>query len=302
MTSTMAITATQVKTLRERTGAGMMDCKKALQETDGDIEAAIEVMRKSGVAKAAGKAGRIATEGVVAARADETGRRALLLEVNCETDFVAKDENFRGFVERLTVAALAAGATDPAAVSALPLPETAGNGRQTVEEARQELVARLGENIQLRRFTALEAATGRLGVYAHGARIAVAAEVATDDAALARDLCMHIAAAKPLYLAEADAPPQVVEKEKEILSAQAAQSGKPAAIVEKMVAGRLAKFLKEITLLGQPYVKEPEKTVGQWLRERGATALSFVRFEVGEGMEKKADDFAAEVKKQAGLA
>ncbi|MGI9228341.1 MAG: translation elongation factor Ts [Gammaproteobacteria bacterium] len=294
----MTITATLVRELRERTGAGMMDCKRALQETGGDIEAAIEAMRKSGIAKAAGKAGRIAAEGVITIKTDETGKQAMLLEVNCETDFVAKDESFLGFVGQLATTIVADAPADLDALSAMPLADGAG---KTVEEARQELVARLGENISIRRFTLVNANSGVLGSYIHGSRIGVVTELNTDNTGLAKDLSMHIAASRPLYITEQDVPQTVLDKERDILTAQAQTPDKSDDIIKKMVEGRLGKFLKEIALLGQPFVKEPDINVAKLLQDNAAEVLSFVRYEVGEGIEKKADNFAEEVMQQAGM-
>ena len=294
----MQITASMVKELRERTGAGMMDCKKALQETAGDIEAAIEAMRKSGVAKAAKKAGRIAAEGtiVVAAAADDS--RALVLEVNCETDFVARDENFQGFAHSLAEALLEQGDETPEAYAATSL----NGGAQAAEDARQELVTKLGENISVRRHARVQQSSGgALGIYVHGIRIGVVVDLSVDNADLAKDLAMHIAAASPLCVAEQDVPADVLAKERDIQLAQAAQSGKPDAIVEKMVSGRMRKFLQENTLLGQAFVKDPDVTIAALLKKHNAVVNDFVRYEVGEGLEKKEDNFAAEVMQQAGL-
>ena len=296
----MQITASMVKELRERTGAGMMDCKKALQETAGDIEAAIEAMRKSGVAKAAKKAGRIAAEGAIVVAVDEAGAAALLLEVNCETDFVARDENFRNFAQGLATALLEQG--DDAAAESATL-SLNGAGAQPVEAVRQELVSKLGENVSVRRHAGLRKSPGgALGIYVHGIRIGVIVALSTDDAVLAKDLAMHIAAANPLCVDEQEVPRDVLEKEREIQLAQAAQSGKPQAIIEKMVEGRVKKFLRESTLLGQAFVKDPDVTVAALLKKNNAAVTGFIRYEVGEGLEKKEDNFAAEVMQQAGLA
>jgi elongation factor Ts len=289
----MEITAGLVKELRERTGAGMMDCKKALQEADGDIEAAIEAMRKAGTAKAAKKAGRIAAEGVIVHRGAPGG--GVLLEVNCETDFVAKDSNFLSFAQSAAESALSRKPRDVEALLAMPL----GGGTSTVEEARQELVAKLGENIGVRRLVRVDADGGRLGAYVHGGRIGVLVLMSGGDDELARDVAMHVAASRPTCIAESEVPAELLRQEREIFAAQAAESGKPPEIVEKMVQGRLAKFVKEITLLGQPFVKDTEVTVGALLQKRGAGVKRFERIEVGEGMEKKVDNFAAEVMAQA---
>ena len=286
----MSITAAQVKELRERTGAGMMECKKALVETGGDIETAIEHLRKSGLAKADKKSGRVAAEGAVVQAGNET--HSVVVEINCETDFVAKDDNFRGFAEQ--VATLALQAEDVEALSAALM----ANG-QSVEETRQQLVAKLGENIQVRRLAHLKADQGVVASYIHGGRIGVLVGISGQDVELARDVAMHVAALNPAYRDIADVPAEAMEKEKEILIAQAADSGKPADIIEKMVSGRLRKHLADITLTGQPFVKDGEVTVGQLLKNKGATVQSFVRLAVGEGIEKEESDFAAEVMQQA---
>jgi len=285
----MSISAAQVKELRERTGAGMMECKKALVETGGDMDAAIEHLRKTGLAKADKKSDRVAAEGVIVMA--ESGNRAVLVEINCETDFVAKDDNFRRFADE--VAALALQADD---VEALNQAST-GSG-QSVDEARQQLIAKLGENIQVRRMAALET-QGTLGGYIHGGRIGVLVALDGGDAELARDLAMHVAALNPAYRDVEDVPGDVIESEKQVLVAQAEGSGKPPEIIEKMVSGRLNKHLAEITLTGQPFVKDSDVTVGKLLESNNARVEGFVRLEVGEGIEKKEGDFAAEVMEQA---
>ncbi len=289
----MAITAAMVKELRERTGAGMMECKKALTAADGDMEAAIEAMRKSGAAKAVKKAGRVAAEGQVVITLSDDLKKASIVEINCETDFVAKDESFNRFAQAVGKLALENGVTSVEALSALKL----DNG-QTVEEARQELVAKIGENIQIRRVTYIEATEGTLGSYRHGMKIGVVVEVAGGDQTLAKDIAMHIAASRPVCVDESQVPEDMLAKEKEIFAAQAAESGKPENIVEKMVTGRIKKYLKEITLLGQPFVKNPDQTIAQLLKDADARVLGFSRIEVGEGVEKKQEDFAAEVMAQ----
>ena len=288
----MTISATLVKDMRERTGLGMMECKRALEQAGGDIEAAIEAVRTSGQAKADKKAGRVAAEGVVVVTAQAGAGAAV--EVNCETDFVAKDENFARFAEQVGALALAHGPADAAALGALPM-----DGK-TVDETRAELVARIGENIQLRRCVRLGAGDGeRVGAYRHGTRIAVLVRLAGGSDELAKDLAMHIAASRPLCVSEADIPAEVLERERRIYDAQAAESGKPADIRAKMVEGRVRKYAAEVTLLGQPFVKDPETTVDKLVKNAGARVLEFVRYEVGEGIEKRADDFVAEVMKQA---
>lgn len=287
----MQITASLVKQLRERTGAGMMDCKKALQAANGDIETAIREMRKSGAARAAAKAGRIAAEGII--RVHRDGAEVILLEINCETDFVARDENFLAFAERVAEA-IAAGS--PADVEALM---SLSRGGRTLTELRQELIARIGENISVRRFEKMSL-SGHIGAYQHGTRIGAVAELEGGDAALARDIAMHIAASRPVCVREDQVPPDLLAKEREIVQAQAGESGKPPAIIERIVTGRIEKFLKDITLLGQPFVKAPDRTVAALLAAAGANVKSFLRYEVGEGIEKKTGNFAEEVLAQAG--
>ncbi len=288
------ITAAMVKELRERTGSGMMECKKALTEAGGDIDAAIEQMRKSGLAKADKKAGRTAAEGKIAIKVSDDGKKAAIVEVNSETDFVAKNEDFLGFVDKVAQRALESGAATVEELLAIPIEE----GGPTIEEARRELVAKLGENINIRRLMQFATDTGKLACYLHGARIGVVVEYENGGEQLGKDIAMHIAASKPVCVAEQDVPAETLEKEKEIFAAQAESSGKPAEIIEKMVEGRLRKFLKEITLLGQPFVKDPDLSVEQLLKNEGATVVRFVRFEVGEGIEKEEADFAEEVMAQ----
>jgi elongation factor Ts len=284
----MAVTAALVKELRERTGAGMLDCKKALVETDGDVELAIENMRKSGQAKAAKKAGRIAAEGVILTKVDSG--KATMLELNCETDFVARDEGFLAFGNQILDIASANGINDIDTLNAADL-----NGA-TVAETRDTLVAKIGENISPRRVLHVEG--DNLGAYVHGGRIGVIAILNGGDEDLAKDVAMHVAAASPQFVKPEDVPADVVEKEKEIQVEIAVQSGKPADIAEKMVVGRMKKFTGEISLTGQPFVKDPSTSVGDLLKSKGADVVNFVRFEVGEGIEKKSEDFAAEVAAQ----
>lgn len=285
----MAVTASLVKELRERTGAGMMECKKALVETDGDLDAAIENLRKSGLAKADKKAGRVAAEGKIVIAED--GSNAVLVEVNCETDFVAKDDNFLGFANLVAAEALALGSTD---VTALMAREVDG---ESLESRRQALVSKIGENIQVRRIERLENAGG-VGSYVHGGRIGVLVAVDGGDEDLAKDIAMHVAALNPAFANVEDVPAEVLAKEKEILVAQAQDSGKPADIIEKMVEGRLRKHLAEITLVGQPFVKDGDVTVGKLLDQKGASVKGFTRLAVGEGIEKKEENFAEEVMQQ----
>jgi len=286
----MAISAPMVKELRERTGAGMMECKKALVETDGDIETAIEHLRKSGQAKADKKSSRIAAEGVVVVKMN--GSKAVVIEVNSETDFVAKDDNFLMFVNAVADAALASGQVDVISFAG----DSLADG-QTVEGARTELVNKVGENISVRRIAQISH-EGPISHYIHGAKIAAIVALEGGDEELARDVAMHIAATNPNCIDETGVPAETLENERRILTEQAQDSGKPPEIIEKMVNGRVAKFLKEITLLGQPFVKDPDVTVGKLLDTAGAKVVSFTRFEVGEGIEKKVENFADEVKKQ----
>lgn len=290
----MQITASMVKELRERTGSGMMECKKALQEAGGDIDVAIENMRKSGLAKADKKSGRVAAEGRVVIEINADGKSAAVVEVNCETDFVSGGDDFLSFVTSVAKTALANQPADIAALSEMTL----DGASETVEEVRKAMVAKIGENIQLRRFELLNTEEGTFGSYLHGTRMGVLVEMSDGNDELIKDIAMHIAASNPLCVNESDVPADVLEKEKEILRAQALESGKPADIVEKMLTGRIRKYLAEITLLGQSFVKDPDKTVETLLSENGATVNRFVRFEVGEGIEKKQENFADEVMAQ----
>ncbi|MBB1126391.1 translation elongation factor Ts [Thiospirillum jenense] len=290
----MAITAGLVKELRERTGAGMMECKAALVETNGDIEAAIEAMRKSGQAKAAKKAGRTAADGVIAVRVTADGKRAVLVEINSETDFVAKDANFTAFANTVAECALACDAADAEALAVQPL-----DSGMTVDAARAALISKIGENIQVRRLVRFDQAEGVCHHYSHGNRIGVVIELVGGDAALGRDVAMHIAASNPLCVSAEQVPAELLDKEREIFRAQAADSGKPASIMEKMVEGRIRKYLEEVTLLGQHFVKNPDQTVADLLKQAGARVVRFARLEVGEGIAKKTEDFAAEVQAQA---
>jgi len=289
----MAITAALVKELRERTGSGMMECKKALVEVDGDIDAAIELMRKSGAAKADKKAGRVAAEGLVVFKASADGKSAAMVEVNCETDFVTKGDDFLNFSAAVAQVTLDQKPTDIDALLALNM----GDG-ETVANATKNLIAKVGENMNVRRFVC-KTTDGVLGCYLHGGRIGVLVELQGGDEALAKDIAMHVAASNPACVSDADVDPELIEKEKAIFVAQAAESGKPPEIVEKMVGGRIKKFLKEITLTGQPFVKDPDQTVEQLLKAAGATVVAFDRMEVGEGIEKKVENFAEEVMAQA---
>jgi len=287
----MAVTAAMVKELRERTGAGMMECKNALVDAGGDMDAAVEAMRKSGLAKADKKASRVAAEGKVIQALSADGKQAVMVEVNSETDFVAKDGNFNTFAEAVAQIALDA---NPADIDALL---AADHNGATVEEARQALIAKIGENIQVRRFVRSET-DGQLGAYVHGGKIGVLVEIDGGDPELAHDIALHIAAMNPEFISDADVPADVMAKEKEILIAQAADSGKPPEIIEKMVSGRLRKHLAGITLLGQPFVKDGDLTVGKLLKQKNATVKGFQRLVVGEGIEKKQENFAEEVMQQ----
>jgi len=287
----MNISAALVKQLRERTGAGMMECKKALVETGGDMEAAVELMRKTGLAQADKKAGRVAAEGLVRVAVSGDGRRAAIVEVNCETDFVATGEDFGGFAQAVADKALTDSPADLDSLLSLDL------GGKSIEEVRRELIARIGENMNVRRFELIEA-QDRIGSYIHGTRIGVLVGLTGGDEELAKDVAMHVAASSPMCVSEADVPPETLAKEREILTEQARNEGKPEAIVDKMVEGRLRKYLATITLVGQPFVKDPDVTVGKLLSQHGASVTGFVRFEVGEGIEKKAENFAQEVMAQ----
>ncbi len=289
----MAISAALVKELRERTGSGMMECKKALVETDGDIDAAAELMRKQGLAKADKKAGRVAAEGRIVIETDPGSGRTVILEANCETDFVSGGDDFSEFAEAVAKAILAHAPADIEALDGVAL----ASG-ETVDEARRALIARIGENITLRRFRLIERGGDRVGNYLHGTRIGVVVDVSGGDEALARDLAMHIAASRPVCVTADEVPQEMLDKEREILVAQAQDSGKPPEIIDKMVEGRLRKFLGEITLYGQPYVKDPDLAVEKLLKQADARVLGFERYEVGEGIEKQEDNFAEEVMAQ----
>ncbi len=288
----MKITAALVKELRERTGAGMMECKKALVESEGNVEAAIEAMRKSGQAKAAKKAGRIAAEGLIVIQQDDN--HAAMVEVNSETDFVSKGDDFKDFCFAVATTVLR---ECPASLEALMTGPLADSDK-SVEDARKDLIGKIGENCNVRRFALLDTHEGNLGVYLHGSRIGVLVDIRNASDELAKDIAMHIAASRPLCVSTEQVSTEIVAKEKEIYAAQAASSGKPEHIVEKMVEGRLQKFLGEATLLGQPYVKDPDQKVAALLKAKGATVAHFERFEVGEGIEKKSENFADEVMHQ----
>ncbi len=290
------ITAGMVKELRELTGLGMMECKKALAEADGDLKAAEDLLRIRSGAKASKAAGRVAAEGVVAAYVSADGKTGALVEVNCETDFVGKNEDFVGFAKAIAQTVATTGTTDVVALSGLTLP-----GGSTIEDARKALVMKLGENMSVRRAVRIETA-GLLATYLHGARIGVMVDLQGGDEALGKDLAMHIAASKPLCVSAEQVDPALLARERDIYTAQAAESGKPADIVARMVEGRVAKYLAEVTLLGQDFVKDPEQKVEKLLKTRGAKVNAFHMFIVGEGIEKKSEDFAAEVAAAAGQA
>jgi elongation factor Ts len=292
----MSVKADAVRQLRERTGAGMMECKKALEETAGDLDAAAELMRKQGLAKADKKAAREAAEGVIVVERGADGRSAAMVEINCETDFVAREQDFRNFAADLGRLTLAGRLPDVPALLAAEL--AAG---ESVDARRRALVAKIGENISVRRCVVLES-SGLLGAYAHGSRIGVLVAIEGGTEQLAHDLAMHVAASNPRYISAAQVPPEVVAKEREILTEQSGKEGKSPEIVAKMVEGRLRKALNEIVLLGQPFVKDPEQTVEKLLKSAGATVLGFERYEVGAGIEKKPKDFVAEVMAQVSAA
>jgi elongation factor Ts len=290
----MAITAALVKELRDRTGAGMMDCKKALVETNADLEAAIDLMRASGAAKAAKKAGRVASEGLVNVTISDDNKQAAILEVNSETDFVTKGSAFIDFVDSLGRLALK---NKPESVESF-LGQKLDSG-ETVDEARENIIAKIGENISVRRVQIISTETGILGAYKHGDRIAVLTVLASQDSALAKDVAMHIAASRPECISEDQLSEELLEREKAIFIEQARESGKPDNIIEKMIVGRMKKFVNEVTLYGQSFVKNPDVTVGELVKSNNSKVESFVRYEVGEGIEKKEDNFVEEVMAQA---
>jgi elongation factor Ts len=290
------ISAGMVKELRERTSSGMMECKKALVEANGDMELAIENMRKAGLAKADKKSGRIAAEGIIGVKVSDDGKAVAIVDINCETDFVAKADDFVNFVNSVSVALLnAEGIETEEQLLAMPL-----EGGVTVDEMRRGLISKLGENITVRRFEKFKTTEGGTAAYLHGNKIGVIVELAMADQELGKDVAMHIAASKPVCVSEDQVSTETIEKEKEIFLAQQEDKikGKPVDIVEKMIAGRVSKFLGEVTLLGQPFIKDDKKTVGQLAKEKGNIIIRFSRFEVGEGIEKKEENFAEEVMAQ----
>jgi elongation factor Ts len=292
----MAVTAEAVKILRERTGAGMMECKKALVESNGDLDAAAEAMRKAGLAKADKKASRIAAEGVIVLERSADGKRAAIVEVNCETDFVAREKDFQTFANAVAKAVLERRPVDVAALG-----EQSIAGGQSIEETRRALIAKIGENISVRRFNIVEA-PAVVGAYLHGTRIGALVAMKTGDDAVAKDIAMHVAAINPARVTAAEVPAEEVAKEKGVYIEQAAQdpknAGKPRELLEKIVEGKVRKWLNEITLLGQPFVKDDKQSVEQYLKKAGGEVQSIVRYEVGAGIEKKQEDFAEEVRKQ----
>jgi len=290
----MSISAQMVMELRRRTGAGMMECKKFLTLADGDIEKAILEMRKAGQAKADKKADRIAAEGVIVALRSDDGHSAVLVEINSETDFVARDQSFTSFAERVAQTALKAETTDVAVLS----DATMHGDSHSVDEVRRQLVATLGENIQIRRIALLKSATGAVGFYLHGTRIGVLVALTTDNEQLAKDIAMHVAASSPLVITRDEVSSEAIQNEREVFMAQAKETGKPQDIIDRMIEGRIAKFVDEVSLLGQSFVKDPNKKVSQLLSEHATAVSAFMRLEVGEGIEKKEDNFVAEVMAQ----
>jgi elongation factor Ts len=286
----MTITASMVKELRDRTGAGMMECKKSLVEVNGDIDAAIELLRTSGQAKAEKKAGRVAADGRIEIKSNNSD--AVILEINSETDFVAKDENFINFSNSIINVLIKNNAKDLNMLN-----ESIISDGKTVEQARTNLIAKVGENISVRRFDRIEGSEN-LGLYSHGSRIGCIVSLSGGDENLAKDIAMHIAATNPICIDKNDAPRDLVDREKRIFSEQAASSGKPPEIIEKMIQGKMSKFLKEISLLGQSFVKDPDISVENLLKNANASIIQFIRYEVGEGIEKKKENFADEVMKQ----
>lgn len=293
----MAVSAAMVKELRERTGAGMMDCKKALDETQGDLDAAIEFLRVKGMAGADKKAGRVAAEGVIAIAISDDKKKAAIAEVNCETDFVAKGEDFQAFANGVAKVILAKGFTSVEDLEK----ETLESGK-TIDETRRALIAKIGENMQIRRVEIVETSNGEIGSYQHGEKIGVVVAMNNGNEALIRDVAMHVAATKPQAISADDVDQDMLNKEREILTDQAKESGKPMEIIEKMIDGRIRKYLEEITLLGQPFVKDPDQTVEKLLKANDASVTRFIRLEVGEGIEKEVLNFADEVAAAAAAA
>ncbi len=285
----MAITAGMVKELRERTGVGMMECKGALTETGGDMEKAVDLLRAKGMAKADKKAGRTAAEGTIAIVMSSDKKRAAIVEANCETDFVGKSDEFNEFANAAAQAALDSNATDIDSLLAAKMTDG-----KTVDERRRELIAKIGENMSIRRFEIIET-TGAIGTYRHGDKIGVVVNLEGGDEAFGKDLAMHVAASRPLAIDASGVDAETIERERAIAQTKADESGKPANIVEKMVEGAIRKFMEEVTLLSQPFVKDPDTTVGNLLKKNNVSVKHFVRLEVGEGIVKETVDFAAEV-------
>ncbi len=283
-----------IKSLRSQTGAGIMECKKALREAENNLDKAIEIMRKTGTLKAHKKSERIAAEGAIGLRLSDDSQVVTMLEVNCETDFVARDENFCQFVESVTQAALESKSQSVDEV----LAQTTAGG-EAVEAMRQQLVLKIGENVQLRRLVVLQAGNSKIGTYLHGQRIGVVVSVANADEDLARDLAMHIAACRPQYISADEISTDVLEKEKEIYRAQMTDSNKPAEVMEKIIQGKIQKYINEVTLEGQAFVKDPDLTIAKLLKAKEAKVIAFSRFEVGEGIDKPTVDFAEDVQAQA---
>jgi elongation factor Ts len=288
----MSVSAASVKELRERTGAPLLDCKNALTENQGNIEEAIEWLRKKGIAKAAKKEGRVAAEGRIALQVSPDAKAGFMVEVNCETDFVTRHEDLIAFADKIAQVGLTAGVTEVAALAALPY-----EGNQTIEDRRKELIAKIGENIQIRRVVYLHG-EGMVAAYRHGERIGVLVHLSQPNEALGKDLAMHIAASNPQTISPEEVPVDLVAKEREIFAEQAKTSGKPAAVVEKMIDGRIKKFLNEVSLLGQPFVRNPDQTVGELVQNAKVKVINFSRFAVGEGIEKTTSNFAEEVMAQ----
>jgi elongation factor Ts len=288
-----SVTAAMVKELRERTGSGMMECKRNLKEANGDMELAIENMRKSGMAKADKKSGRIAAEGMIGVKTSDDGKTVVMVEINSETDFVVKSEDFKGFVESITTALLSGSTENNEQLNNMVL----ASG-ETVDIARRALIAKVGENISVRRFVKYANVDGGTACYLHGGKIAVILETAKVDAELGKDVSMHIAASNPAYVSADQVNEEEIQKEKDIFTAQALESGKKPEIVEKMITGRIKKFLAEITLEGQAFIKDDKMTVAQLVKSKDNAVVQFTRFEVGEGIEKEEVDFAEEVRAQ----
>ena len=288
------ITASLVKELRERTGGGLLECKKVLEEADGSIEKAIELMRKSGVAKAAKKSGRVAAEGIIAVAATDDAKKAMIVEVNCETDFVGRSDDFANFVDLVAKRALAISAKS---IEVLLASNISDDSDKTIAGELEALIGKIGEKIAIRRLALFESA-GIVGSYIHSKRIGVLVNLSVGNAQLGKDIAMHIAASKPLVISSEFLSKEIVDKEREIYLAQVQSSGKPPEIMQKMVDGKLNKFMEEVTLLKQPFIKDPSISVGELLKKENAAITEFVRFEVGEGIEKKEVDFATEVMAQ----